>query len=130
MSENVENLFIFIVFFEFFEFFWQGGDTLKQFIQNLLHVYQKGIVLFIFLHPSFFFVLFCVFALNLKSPILLVIAIFKFADICFKISLLNRLNNHLPLGNFEAIFENDYPLSTWVKLMPLIMYSTSFYLSF
>lgn len=129
MNENIQNLLLLMICFEFLEFFWQKGEDIKSYMQNLLRVYQNGVIPFACLHVSFFFILFCIFALDIKSPILLLIAIFKYLDISFKISLLNRLTKNLPLGNFKPILEINYPLSTITKLIPLVIYTTIFYIS-
>lgn len=129
MNENIQNLLLLMICFEFLEFFWQKGEDIKSYMQNLLHIYKNGVIPFACLHVSFFFILFCIFALDIKSPILFLIAIFKYLDISLKISLLNRLTKNLPLGNFGIIFENDYPISIWIKLFPLAIYTTIFYIA-
>ncbi len=123
---NMQHLLICLILCELFEFFWQKGDTFRAYIQNLLDVYNKGLIYFICLHLSFFFMLFCIFGLHLSQGALLVMVSFKFVDIGFKISLLNKLQNRLDLGNFTPLFEQDFPLSNFVKLTPLVIYVALF----
>ncbi len=128
MIYDIQILVIILIGFEYFEFFWQKGDTFKAYFQTLSMQYDRGVVYFISLHPSFFFILFCIFALNLESFFLFTIALVKATDIFLKLSLLHKLEQRLPLGNFSPLFQNDFPLSTFTRLMPLILYSFSFYL--
>lgn len=125
---NLEYLLIGFITCEFFEFFWQKGDTLKEYMQNLLNTYQNGVIFFICLHPSLFFILFCIFTLNITNPLLFIIGFLKFADVGFKISLLDKLYNNLPLGNFEVVFKQDYPLSVGMRLIPFMLYVSIFFL--
>ncbi len=127
MIYQTQNLFIFLILLELFEFFWQKGDNLKEFIQNLFKIYEKSVIFFISLHLSFFFIIFCIFGLNLNSLALYFIALAKFLDICFKIFLLDKIEKNLSLGEFEMLIRHEYPLSIPMKLIPLFTYGSIFY---
>ncbi len=129
MLYEMESLFIIFICLELFEFFWQKGDSIREFVQNLFSIYDTSLIFFISLHVSFFFVLFCIFALNMTSGILFFIAFFKFADISTKIYILHKIQNAQPLGEIEFILKTNYPLSNTIKLIPLFIYGISFYTS-
>lgn len=126
---DLEFLIIALIVCELFEFFWQKGDTLKEFMQILLEKYNRGVIFFISLHPTLFFILYCIFTLNISNPIIYTIAFLKFADIGFKILLLDKLQNNKPLGSHSILFKEDYNLSFKIKIAPLIMYVSSFFLA-
>ncbi len=119
---DIQNLLICLILCELFEFIWQKGNSFSEYLETLLNAYNRGLIYFICLHPSFFFMLFCIFGLNLSQEVLLVMATFKFVDIGFKISLLHRVQNRLDLGSFSPLLEQDFPLSNLAKLTPAIIY--------
>lgn len=114
---------------ETIELFWQQGNTLHKFLNSMLYYYKKSLVLFFALHPSFYFVLCCIVVLNMNSPLLYFIALFKGLDIAFKVSILKRINENLPLNSYEAILTEDRPLPLTLKALPLMLYTTLFYLA-
>lgn len=118
-----------MVLLELFEFFWQKGNSLKDYMQSLLNAFQKSTILFICLHPSFFFVLFCIFALNIKSPFLLAIGGLKFFDIGFKIYILDRVSKGMPLGIYKDMFNENINISNMSKILSSAFYVFLFYLA-
>ncbi len=122
-------LFICMVLVEAFEFFWQKGESIREYMQNLFNIYQKGVIYFASLHASFIFILFCIFGLNLTSFYAYLIASIKFFDIAFKIHLLNRIDKGLPLGGYEEIITQDAKLSNMSKLISSSTYLFLFYLA-
>lgn len=122
------NLLYVLICLEIFEYLWQKGETLQEYLQALYARYQKGVILFACMHPSFIFMLFCIFALHINSPIIIFIAAIKCMDIVLKISLLQKIDtnqNDLILTN---ILKQNPPLSTLVKILPMIIYSILFYI--
>lgn len=123
MNELIITLFL----FEIFELFWQKGNTLYAYINSLLFYYKKSAILFFALHPSFYFILFCIVVLHLKSTLLIIIAMVKGVDIVFKASILNRIDNNLPLNTYEVLLAEDKPLPLALKISPLLIYVALFY---
>lgn len=116
-----------IILLELFEFFWQKGDTIKEYMQSLMNAFQRGTIFFISLHPSFFFVLFTIFTLNIKSPFLLAVGVLKFVDIGFKIYVLDRMNKGIEV--YQNIFKENIKLSTISKILSSVLYISLFYLA-
>ncbi len=125
---DFQYLLIGLILCEVFEFVWQKGDTFKSYIQNLFYMYKDGLLFFILLHPSFFFILYCIFGLGFESGILYLIAIFKFFDIGTKLSVLKKLDAKEDLGEFAVMFRNDFKMTNAIKLTPMLIYVGSFYL--
>ncbi len=121
-------LFIGIILTEFFEFSWQKGENMKDYIQNMFKFYQKGILYFSVLHVSFIYVLFCIFTLSQTSTYMYIIAIIKFFDISFKISILNRIERRASFEGFEDILNENVKLSNFSKLASSSFYIYLFYM--
>ncbi len=121
------SLLVFMIASEIFEIVWQKGNNIKEYLANLYTVYEKGVIYFSCLHLSFIFILFCIFALNLPSIYLLLIASIKFFDISFKIYLLDKISKNLPLGSFEHVLNENIKLSNFSKLLSSSFYVMMFY---
>lgn len=110
------------------ELLWQQGDTLHKYLNSMLYYYKKSLVLFFALHPSFYFVLFCLAALHVNSSLILFIGILKCLDILLKVSILKRIDEDLPMGGYEAVLAEDRALPFSLKVLPLMIYTTLFYI--
>ena len=130
MNSTILEYAIILFSLELFELFWQRGSTLFEYIRSLLRIYQKSIVLFLFLHPSFYFMLFCLVLFNTESTLFLSMLIMKMIDIAMKIQLLDRLIYNKPLGFFEPMAKANQALPLGVKVLPAFLYSSIFYISF
>ncbi len=129
MIYPIFDLTLTLVAFELFEYFWQKGDSFRAYIGNLLSVYDKSLLLFISLHPSFYFMLYCIFVLKINSFLVFGIAVVKFFDIYTKIAFVKKLSNGEDLGEFEFMVREDVKLSKAIKLLPCLLYSLSFYIA-
>ncbi len=114
---------------EGFEIFWQKGDNIRDYMQNLLNLYSKGVVYFSSLHASFIFVMFCIFGLGLNSAYMFGILVIKFIDIGFKIYFLDRMKKGLSLGGYEAMLNEDMQISPLTKLASSSFYLFMFYMA-
>lgn len=124
---QTNELLFFMIFFELFEYFWQKGNDIKSYFITLYKTYIKGVVVFSIFHPSFIFMLFCIFCLGYENIIFYFIALFKAFDICFKIFILHKLQNKQSLGQFSYIFTENFSISNNAKLIPLVFYVSLFY---
>lgn len=118
-----------MILLELFEFSWQKGSNLQDYMQSLLNAFSKSIIFFILLHPSFLFVLYVIFGLNINSPLLLLIGGLKFFDIGFKIHILDKISKGLPLGAYQDMFNSNINISNSTKLTSSILYVSLFYLA-
>jgi hypothetical protein len=126
----VENFLLFFILLEFFEIYWQRGNTFKKYIENLFNYYQKGIILFISLHPTLYFILFAQISLQNYNLLTSFLIFVKILDIGFKISLMDKIQNSRDLGTFKVLIETNQPLSMGLKFIGLIFYSTLFFFAF
>lgn len=130
MDQNIQLFLIMLIFLEIFEIYWQRGKSFRDYIANLFYFYKKGIIVFILLHPTLYFVMFSQIALKNYSFLASLLVLIKICDIGFKISLMDKIYNNKDLGSFEALIKADYPLSLGMKSIGLIIYSSIFFFAF
>lgn len=130
MDSLLQLCFFILILLELFELFWQKGSTFRKYLVSLFYFYQKSVLLFICMHPSFYFMLFCIILFQSTSPLALFIVGVKMIDIAFKLTLLDRLINHKPLGFFAPLASEDYPLPFGLKLFPVVLYPALFFYAF
>jgi hypothetical protein len=130
MNEPLLALLCALIFFEFFEVVWQQGHSTRRYIATLLQVYSRSIFLFIALHPSFYFVIFCMMYAHVYTPLAWLLVSIKGLDIVVKLVFLDRLATHKHLGVYAPLVNVDQGFPWMMKLIPLVLYSILFYLAF
>jgi hypothetical protein len=85
------SLFLIFIALELFESNWQKSDTLHGVLYNNYSIYQKGIIYFFLLNPSFIYSIFLVIFLQNNGFLMLSIVGLKFLDIAFKLNLLTKM---------------------------------------
>lgn len=118
-------LFLFFLFIalELFEVNWQKSDTLYGIIYNNYLLYQKSLFTFFIFNPTFFYALFLLVYLNIDSMLLIAIAVIKFIDIVFKISMMKKLSNG---ERMEDIMPMNAKMSFLFRYMNVLVYPVTF----
>ncbi|WP_458699957.1 hypothetical protein ACKGJI_09015 [Sulfurospirillum sp. 1307] len=130
MSEDLELFLSILIFLEFFEFYWQKGNDFRDYVKNLFFFYNKGVIFFILLHPSLYFVIFAQLYFNQYSLLASSIIVIKVLDITTKISLMDKLYKNRDLGNFKEMFKVNYAIPLPFKLIGVVLYPTLFFFAF
>ena len=130
MQESAQMFLLMYISLEIFEIFWQRGENFRDYIENLFHFYKKGVIVFILLHPTLYFVIFTQMALQNWSFLASLLVLIKVFDIGFKISMMDKIYHNKDLGAFKPMIEANYPLSIAVKGSGLVIYSTIFFFAF
>jgi len=91
------SLFLIFIALELFESNWQKSDTLHGVLYNNYSIYQKGIIYFFLLNPSFIYSIFLVIFLQNNGFLMLSIVGLKFLDIAFKLNLLTKMSQGIDL---------------------------------
>ncbi|MBE0496023.1 MAG: hypothetical protein IBX45_06405 [Campylobacterales bacterium] len=130
MNEPLLTLLCALILFESFEVMWQQGHSTRRYIATLLQVYSRSVFLFIALHPSFYFVIFCMMYFNVYTSLAWLIVGIKGIDIIVKLVFLDRLATHKHLGVYAPLVSVDQGFPWMMKLLPLLLYSALFYLAF
>lgn len=130
MQESAMMLLLIYILLEIFEIFWQRGENFREYIENLFQFYKKGVILFILLHPTLYFVIFSQMALQNYSFLASLLVLIKVFDIGFKISIMDKIYHNKDLGVFKLMIEGNFPLSVAVKGSGLVIYSAIFFFAF
>ncbi|WP_024954274.1 hypothetical protein [Sulfurospirillum arcachonense] len=130
MSQNIQLFLIILIFLEIFELFWQRGKNFRDYVGNLFYFYKKGVIFFILLHPSLYFVIFAQMSFQNYSFLSSLLILIKFLDISFKMSLMDKIYKKKDLGAFAPLLKANYPLSIGIKGAGLIIYPTIFFFAF
>lgn len=126
----IEQFLIVLVILEIFEISWQRGKNFRDYVSSLFAFYKKGVIFFILLHPTLYFVIFAQIALQNYSLLASSLVIIKFLDLSFKISLMDKIYNNKDLGNFEPLLKGNYNIPTGFKFIGIIIYPTLFLFAF
>jgi len=88
--ENFTQFIIIMILLELIEANLQKANTLGDMINKLHIYYRKSVFLFFMLHPTFYFVLFLTFYLDILNFYIVVILLIKTFDMFFKIELIRQ----------------------------------------
>jgi hypothetical protein len=124
-------IFIIYISCELFELFYvQKGETVSSYILNLSRLYERGIVYFLCMHPSFYAAIFAAIYFNNFSFLIMLLIILKASDIILKLILLDKIAKAEPLGIFAQMLERDIPLNFPLKAAVTLFYAVIFYINF
>jgi len=131
MSVDLVMEFVFVLFvLEAFEANWQKGDNFGQLIFNMQPVYQKNILTFILMHPTFYFVIFIILKSGNYGFLLISILLMKTIDISLKISILDKLTKGKSLGGYEMLIKDDVKVKPLMKYLGVFLYPFMVYVVF
>ena len=131
MSVDLVMEFVFVLFvLEAFEANWQKGDNFGQLIFNMQPVYQKNILTFILMHPTFYFVIFIILKSGNYGFLLISILLMKTIDISLKISILDKLTKGKSLGGYEMLIKDDVKVKPLMKYLGVYLYPFMVYVVF
>lgn len=115
-------LFIFIAL-EFFESNWQKSDSLYGVLINNFLLFRKNIFIYFSMHVTFFYTIFLSFYFNNFGFWMSSIFIVKFLDISFKLSIMKKLSNGVPI---ERIMEINVKMTPILRYFNVIVYPLTF----
>jgi hypothetical protein len=130
VNEEVKLFLLILIFLELFEFSWQKGTNFQEYVKNLFSFYNRGVILFILLHPTLYFVIFVQMYFDNFSLLATSITLIKVLDIGTKISFMDKLYNKKKLGDFEVLLKENYAIPLPFKMLGLILYPTLFFFAF
>ena len=112
---DIYTLTLIYILLELFETQWQKADTMMGMLLRMYERYRSNILLFLILHPTFYFTIYLAMATNYRAEILFVLFIKTF-DIATKIILIIQI-----FEKKEVSMELSQMLITPLhKLMPYI----------
>ena len=123
--ENILYLFIFFIALELFESNWQKADTFYGLIKNNYTAYKKGIFLYFLLNPTFIYSIYLSYSLKNYSFLMTLIIGLKFADISFRLHLMNKIDKDEDITGLIP----DMPMNWMLRYINVFIYPVSFILS-
>ena len=119
---DIISLFFIFIAIEIFESNWQKSDTLYGLLFNNYTIYKTNIFLFFLLNFSFIYSIFLVIYLQNNSFLMLSIVGVKCLDIVFKLNIMSKISNNIPL---EEIMPN-IDMNLFFRYMNAILYPLTF----
>ncbi len=121
--DNFIFLFSLFIALELFEANWQKSDSLYGVIHNNFLVYQKSLLTFFILNPTFFYVIFLEIYLNTNSLLMYVMIIIKFVDVSFKITMMKKLGEGQKM---EEVMPMNIKMGFLYRYMNVLIYPLTF----
>ena len=121
--ENFLLLLAFFIALEIFESNWQKSDTFYGVIKNNYMVYEKGLFYFILLNPTFIYSIYLSYLLQNFGFLMTFIIGLKFADITFRLHLLNKIDRD---EDITQIIPIDMPMNNMLRYINVFIYPTTF----
>jgi len=119
---DIISLFFIFIAVELFESNWQKSDTLYGLLGNNYSIYKTNIFLFFLLNFSFIYSIFLVIYLQNNSFWMLSIVGIKFLDIAFKLNIMGKIKDGIPL---EEIMPN-IQMNFFFRYMNAFLYPFTF----
>lgn len=124
--ETILILFFVFIAFELYETVWQKSQSFLELLGKNYYFYKKGIFTYLSMNPSFFYVIFLIFALGFDDFWMYSILVIKFIDIVFKIFLMQKIEKN---ENIDMLLNEDLKLNVVLRYLNTIIYPTIFLIS-
>jgi len=90
IEEYILNYVLLFIFLEFYEVSWQKAPSIMGMLIRMHRYYAKNILLFLIMHPTFYFAIGFV-MLSQYNPYALILFLIKTIDIATKIQLIEQV---------------------------------------
>ncbi len=127
MNDPILNYIIFFLLLEIYEMQWQKAQTVMGMLARMFEIYKKSVLLFLVMHPTFYFAIYFMLITDYNMYALSLFAI-KTLDIATKILLIKQV-----FIAKEISHELSLALLTPTKTIPylgVIAYAPLIYLAF
>ena len=108
---------------EIFESNWQKSDTFYGVIENNYKVYNKSLLLYFILNPSFIYSLFLAIYLSNFGFWMSSVIVLKFVDISFRLHLMQKISKDESITELIPI---DMQMSFYLRYLNVIIYPLCF----
>jgi len=112
-------LILVFILLELFESNWQKAPTLHGVMNNNYAMFQKSVITYFLLNPTFIYSIFLVFYLNLFNFWMSSIVIIKFLDIGFRLHLITKMNKGISLNE---ILPMDIQMNSYFRYLNVVIY--------
>ncbi len=126
MLDSILICVIVFISLEVFESNWQKADSFYGVIENNYKVYQKGLIVYFLLNPTFVYSLFLAFYLNNFGFWISSIIVLKFADISFRLHLMQKIQKD---ESIQEIIPMDMNMNIYLRYINVVIYPLCFIFS-
>ncbi len=112
-------LILVFILLELFESTWQKAPTLHGVLNNNCAMFQKNIVTYFLLNPTFIYSIFLAFYLNNFNFWMSSIIVIKFIDIAFRLHIITKMNKGIDL---LEIMPMDIQMNNYFRYLNVVIY--------
>jgi len=116
-----------LIFLELFESSWQKAPTLHGMMNNNYAIFQKNILSYFLLNPTFIYSIFLCFYLSSFNFWLSSIVVIKFVDIAFRLHIISKMNSGVDLNELLPM---DIPMNNIFRYFNVLLYPLSLIFAF
>jgi len=128
MNENFLLMMFVYLLLEFYEIQWQRADSMMGMLLRMYPYYKKSPFLFFAMHPTYYFVIFLIMAMNEYSVLLLMLFI-KTVDIAAKVLLIQQVFEKRQLSHEMSLMLLT-PLHPLMPYIGMLIYPPFIYMAF
>ncbi len=128
MSENFLLLTFIYLLLEYYEIYWQKADTMMKMLLRMYAPYQKSPLLFFVMHPTYYYIIFLLIAIN-EYTVLLAMLFIKTFDIAAKVLLMQQVFEKRKLSHEMSLMLLT-PLHPLMPYIGLVVYPPFIYMAF
>ncbi len=128
MNDNFLTIIFLYILCELYEIWWQKSDSMMGMLVNMFKYYQKSPFLFFVMHPTYYFTIFLLLAINEKNALLIMLFI-KTVDIITKVLLIQQVFEKRQLSH-EMSLMLLAPLHPLMAYIGVVVYPPFIYMAF
>jgi hypothetical protein len=128
MSDNFLLIIFIYLILEFYEIWWQKADSIMGMLIRMFKYYKKSSILFFIMHPTYYYTIFLLLAINEKNALLAMLFI-KTIDIVTKILLMQQVFEKRQLSH-EMSLMLLAPLHPLMPYIGVLIYPPFIYVAF
>lgn len=128
MNENFLLIMFVYLLLEFYEIQWQRADSMMGMLIRMYPYYKKSPFLFFAMHPTYYYVIFLLMAMNEYSILLLMLFI-KTVDIAAKVLLIQQVFEKRQLSHEMSLMLLT-PLHPLMPYIGMLIYPPFIYMAF
>lgn len=128
MNDNLLTLIFIYLILEYYEIHWQKSDSMMGMLLRMYVPYQKSPLLFFSMHPTYYYVIFLLLAMN-EHTVLLIMLFIKTVDIALKVLLIQQVFEKRQLSHEMSLMLLT-PLHPLMPYIGMVLYPPFIYMAF
>ncbi|MEA1918314.1 MAG: hypothetical protein U9N52_00630 [Campylobacterota bacterium] len=128
MSDNFLLLTFIYLVLEFYEIQWQRAESMMGMLLRMFQHYKKSPLLFFAMHPTYYYVIFLLLAMD-EHTVLLIMLFIKTVDIAAKVLLIQQVFEKRELSHEMSLMLLT-PLHPLMPYIGMLIYPPFIYMAF